>query len=234
MPGMSTRRPDSAWWIRRLERSLSLADYVRIDHFRGLVAYWEVPAGADTAIDGQWVSAPAEGLLSAVKARFPQMPVIAEDLGIITPDVRDIMTKFSLPGMRVLLFTFTDDLPGNPNAPHNIPKNVLLYTGTHDNAPVRGWYEAASTGCGPGAGEAVPRSRVPADDLPEMLLRLAMISVADTVITPVQDLLGLGMEARFNTPGTEKGNWRWRLTEGELTPEVAEHLRTMTTVSNRA
>lgn len=223
-----------SWWIRRLERSLSLVDYVRIDHFRGLVAYWEVPAGADTAINGQWVPAPAGELLSAINARFPQMPVIAEDLGIITPDVRDIMAKYSLPGMRVLLFTFTDDLPGNPNAPHNIPKNVLLYTGTHDNAPVRGWYEVASRDADRERVRQYLGSRVGADDLPEVLLRLAMISVADTVITPVQDLLGLGMEARFNTPGTEKGNWRWRLAESGLTPEVAEHLRTLTIVTNRA
>ncbi len=193
-----------------------------------------MPAGADTAINGQWVPAPAEGLLSAVQAWFPQMPVIAEDLGIITPDVRDIMAKFGLPGMRVLLFTFTDDLAENPHAPHNIPKNVLLYTGTHDNAPVRGWYEAASRDTDRERVRQYLGSRIRADELSEVLLRLAMISVADTVITPLQDLLGLGMEARLNTPGTEKGNWQWRLTDGGLTPEVAEHLRTLTVVSNRA
>jgi 4-alpha-glucanotransferase len=228
------QRTGFTWWIRRLERSLSLVDYVRIDHFRGLIAYWEVPAGADTAMNGQWVPAPAEGLLSAIKARFPEMPVIAEDLGIITPEVRDIMAKFNLPGMRVLLFAFTDDLPGNPNAPHNIPKNVLLYTGTHDNAPLRGWFEVACREADRVRVRQYLGPRTRADDLPETLLRIAMISVADTVITPVQDLLGLGLEARFNTPGTEKGNWRWRLAERRLTPDVVENLCTMTTVSNRA
>jgi 4-alpha-glucanotransferase len=223
-----------AWWLRRLERALSCTDLVRIDHFRGLVAYWEVPAGAETAIGGRWVPSPGEVFMSAVKARFPDMPVIAEDLGIITPDVRELMKKFDLPGMRVLLFTFTDDLPQNPNAPHNIPAHVLLYTGTHDNAPVRGWYEQESTDEGRKRVEQYLGPEVTSRDLPEMLIRLAMISVAKTVILPVQDLLGLGMEARLNTPGTESGNWRWRLSEGQLTPEVADRLRMMTRVYNRA
>jgi 4-alpha-glucanotransferase len=222
------------WWLRRLERALTLTDLVRIDHFRGLVAYWEVPAGAENAIGGKWVPAPGYEFMSAVKARFPHMPVIAEDLGIITPDVRELMQKFDLPGMRVLLFTFSDDLPQNPNAPHNIPAHVFLYTGTHDNAPVRGWYEQESTEEGRQRVAHYLGPEVTSQDLPGLLIRLAMISGAKTTILPVQDILRLGMEARLNTPGTEKGNWRWRLTDGQITPEIADLLRTMTRVYNRA
>jgi 4-alpha-glucanotransferase len=223
-----------AWWLRRLERALALTDLVRIDHFRGLVAYWEVPATAENAIGGRWVTAPGNEFLSAVKARVPDMPVIAEDLGIITPDVRDLMKKFDLPGMRVLLFTFTDDLPQNPNAPHNIPAHVILYTGTHDNAPVRGWYEKESTDESRKRVAQYLGQQVTSRDLPELLIRLAMISAAKTTILPVQDLLALGMEARLNTPGSAIGNWRWRLLDGQITPDVADRLRTMTRIYNRS
>jgi 4-alpha-glucanotransferase len=228
------RKTGFAWWIRRLERALAYADVVRIDHFRGLVAYWEVPAGAENAIGGKWVPAPGEEFMAAVKGRFPEMPVIAEDLGIITPDVRELMQKFDLPGMRVLLFTFTDDLCKNPNAPHNIPRHVLLYTGTHDNAPVRGWYEEFSTDADRQRVVQYLGPQVQAGTLPETLIRLAMISVAETTIIPMQDLLGLGAEARMNTPGSENGNWRWRLIEGQVTSGLADRLRTLTMVYNRA
>jgi 4-alpha-glucanotransferase len=223
-----------SWWLRRLGRALVYTDEVRIDHFRGLVAYWEVPAKSDTAVNGRWVVAPAKEFLSAVRARFPQMPVIAEDLGIITPEVREIMAEFGLPGMRILLFAFTDDLPKNPHAPHNIPKNVLLYTGTHDNAPVRGWYEEEAKDAGRERVRQYLGPEVNSGNLPGLLVRLAMISCADTAIIPVQDLLGLGLEARMNIPGTKEGNWQWRLPDGNLTHEVADRLRTLTMVCNRA
>jgi 4-alpha-glucanotransferase len=227
------RRTGFAWWLRRLERTLVYTDLVRIDHFRGLVAYWEVPAEAETAIAGRWVPAPGKEFLDAVKARFPSMPIIAEDLGIITPDVRDLMKQFDLSGMRVLLFTFTDDLQENPNAPHNIPSHVILYTGTHDNAPVRGWYEEEATEEGRKRVADYLGPEVSARDLPDRLIRLAMISGAETTIFPVQDLLGLGMDARLNTPGTRHGNWRWRLSDNLITPDVADRLRLMTRVYRR-
>jgi 4-alpha-glucanotransferase len=227
------RKTGFAWWLGRLDHALSMVDEVRIDHFRGLVAYWEVPAGAPDATGGKWVPAPAEEFLAEVKKRHPTLPVIAEDLGIITPDVRDIMQRYDLAGMRVLIFAFTDDPRKNPNAPHNIPEHVVLYTGTHDNPPVRGWYGAEATAADR---ERVARylgSRVTGEDLPEVLVRLAMISVAETVIIPVQDLLGLGSDARMNTPGTETGNWRWRVREDGITPEITENLRLMTTQYDR-
>lgn len=227
------RADNFSWWLMRLERSLALTDLVRIDHFRGLVAYWEVPAGAKDASNGRWVRAPATEFLSSVKARFPAMPVIAEDLGIITPDVRGIMKQFCLPGMRVLLFTFTEDPANNPNAPHAIPEDVVLYTGTHDNAPSRGWYETGAT--------EAERQRVreylgddaSGESLPSLLIRLAMISPATTTIIPVQDLLGLGIGARMNTPGTPEGNWRWRLSGTGMGDAIRDRLATMTHVYGR-
>jgi 4-alpha-glucanotransferase len=228
------RHTGFAWWLSRLERALSYTDLVRIDHFRGLVAYWEVPAGAVNAIGGRWVPAPGEELMGVVRARFPHLPVIAEDLGTITLDVRELMHRFNLAGMRVLLFTFTGDLSQNPNAPHNIPEHVLLYTGTHDNAPVRGWYEQESSEADRQRVVQYLGPLISAATLPDALIRLAMISAAETTIIPMQDLLGLGSDARMNTPGSESGNWQWRLQDGQITPEVVERLRTMTRVYNRA
>jgi 4-alpha-glucanotransferase len=221
------------WWIKRVEHNLTLFDLIRIDHFRGLVGYWAVPAGERNAVNGTWVDAPAEDFLNALLKRFPQLPIIAEDLGVITPDVREIMCRFDLPGMKVLLFAFGEDLPTNPYIPHNLPRNCMLYTGTHDNNTARGWFE----------GEATPEIRerlfrylgreVPAEDIPWELIRLAMMSVANTVITPMQDILGLGKEARMNRPATTEGNWRWRLSPELLTPSLAEKLRNMTKLYGR-
>lgn len=223
-----------SWWLARLERALSMTDLVRIDHFRGLLAYWEVPADAETAEGGRWVPAPGREFLAAVKARFPAMPVVAEDLGIITPDVRELMREFNLPGMRVLIFAFTGDPAGNPNAPHNIPRDILLYTGTHDNAPVRGWFTQEATDADRRRVAAYLGLSVHAGTLAETLVRLAMISPAETTIFPVQDILNLGYEARMNTPGTPSGNWRWRLDGGMLTDEIRRQLAVMTEVSGRA
>jgi 4-alpha-glucanotransferase len=226
-------RSGFVWWLARLERALRQTDLVRIDHFRGLAAYWEVAAGAPDATGGRWVPAPGTALLEAAKARFPQMPFIAEDLGIITPDVRDLMHRFGLPGMRVLLFAFTDELQENPHAPHNVPEDVFLYTGTHDNPPVRGWYEACATDADRERVRAYLGRHADGRTLPETLIRLAMISQARSVIIPVQDLIGLGIEARTNTPGRPEGNWRWRLNEEMLTQDVSDCLAGMTRVCNR-
>ncbi len=217
-----------SWWLQRMERNLSLADYVRIDHFRGLVACWEVPAGSRTAMDGKWVEAPAAGLLSALKKRFPCLPVIAEDLGVITPDVREVMRQFRIPGMKVLLFAFEDGFPESPYLPHNVIRDCILYTGTHDNNPVRGWIEGEAT---PAHRDRIRRylgTEVPDNELSRAFIRLAMASVADTVIIPVQDLLNLGAMSRMNRPGTDTGNWKWRLSQGMITGELAGYLRDLT------
>jgi 4-alpha-glucanotransferase len=226
-------KEDFSWWIHRLEHNLSLFDYTRIDHFRGLVAYWEVAAGEKNAINGKWVPAPGEKLLTLMKSRFVDLPIIAEDLGIITPEVSELIDRFSLPGMRVLLFAFTDDPSQSPHAPHNLKKNLILYTGTHDNATTRGWLESEAT-----AGE---RQRLfqylgwecSADQLPTALVRLAMMSVTDTVIIPMQDLLSLGAGSRMNRPGTDAGNWQWRLEKDQMSCLVAQNLGEMTKVYGR-
>jgi 4-alpha-glucanotransferase len=226
-------RTGFSWWIQRIEHALSLVDYTRIDHFRGLVAYWEVPAGADNAMHGRWVPAPGEKLLTLLKNRVVDLPLIAEDLGVITPDVSNLIDRFDLPGMRVLLFAFTDDHSVSPHALHNLKKNCILYTGTHDNAPVRGWLESEAT---PGEKHRLFRyigQEISAEQLPAVLIRLAMMSVADTVIFPLQDILGLGAESRMNRPGTDTGNWRWRLKKDQVSIPVIENLAEMTEVYGR-
>lgn len=218
------RKAGFSWWMLRLERNLALVDYLRIDHFRGLVACWEVPAGSDTAMEGRWVEAPAEELLATAARRFPCLPVIAEDLGVITPDVREVMHRFKIPGMRVLLFAFEDDFPYGPYLPHNIARDSVIYTGTHDNNPVRGWAREEAPG--------VRRDRlrryfghdIPDEELNWELVRTAMATVANTAIIPLQDLLGLGTESRMNRPGINTGNWRWRFSKEMLTQEVRQRL----------
>ncbi|WP_321508531.1 4-alpha-glucanotransferase [uncultured Methanoregula sp.] len=227
-------RTGFSWWMNRFRQNFSLFDLLRIDHFRGLVAYWEVPAGAVDATCGRWVSAPTDSFFRALTEAFPKIPVIAEDLGVITPDVHAVMKKFCLPGMRVLQFAFTDETPDNPHAPHNLSQELVLYTGTHDNPTVREWLVVQATpedkhrlyqylGKDPGP-----------DELPEVFIRMAMMSVAGTVIIPLQDVLGLGAGSRMNIPGTDDGNWRWRVQENLMTEKVAGHLRDMTRVYGRA
>jgi len=223
-----------AWWIRRLQHNIKLFDLIRIDHFRGFVGYWEVPAGEANAINGRWVEAPGEDFFNELLKKFPYLPIIAEDLGVITPDVREAMHRFELPGMKVLVFAFGGDLPTNPYIPHNLPRNCVLYTGTHDNNTVRGWFER----------EATPEIKkrlfhylgreVPADRIHWELIRLAMMSVANMVIVPMQDILGLGEEARMNRPATSQGNWQWQLLPEQLTPSLAERLLKMTELYGRA
>jgi 4-alpha-glucanotransferase len=228
------RQRGYGWWIRRVAHNLKLFDLIRIDHFRGLVGYWVVPAGETNAVNGRWVEAPAEELLNALLRRFPYLPIIAEDLGLITPDVREIMHRFDLPGMKVLLFAFGWDLPTNPYIPHNLPRNCVLYTGTHDNNTTRGWFEREAS---PEIKERLFRylgREVPEEDIHREMIRLAMMSVADMVIIPMQDVLGLGEEARMNRPATTEGNWQWRLLPEESTPFITDMLGGMTELYGRA
>ena len=223
-----------AWWMERIKYNLKLLNMVRIDHFRGLVAYWEVPAGEKNAINGKWVETPAEDFFTALLEQFPDSPIIAEDLGIITPDVIEIMERFGFPGMRVLLFAFGDDLATNPYLPHNHVKNCVLYTGTHDNNTVRGWFKNEAT---PEVKKNIFRylgRKVPAQEIHWELIRLAMMSVADMVILPMQDILGLDEKARMNRPSTLEGNWEWKLLPEQLTPSLTKRLREMTEIYGRA
>ena len=222
------------WWFRRIGHNLILADIVRIDHFRGLVGYWEVPASENTAINGKWIKAPAADFFNKLIKKFSHFPIIAEDLGIITPDVKKIMQHFGFPGMKVLLFAFGEDNPAHPYLPHTYGRNCVVYTGTHDNNTVKGWFENEASV------EARKRlfrylgKELIADEVAWALIRLAMMSVADTVIFPMQDILGLGQEARMNIPATVQGNWQWRLLPEQLSPLAAKKLLEMTDIYGRS
>ncbi len=221
------------WWIRRIAGNLELYDLIRLDHFRGFVAYWAVPAGQSTAEHGQWVAAPVDDFFQTLVTRFPGLPLIAEDLGIITPDVRAVMERFDLPGMRLLIFAFGEELPTHPYAPHNYPRHCVVYTGTHDNNTILGWIRKEISP------EELTRlfgylgREVGEHALHWELIRLAMMSVAETAIIPMQDLLGLGEEARMNRPSTTKGNWEWRFLPRQLTRTVMTRLSLMTHLSGR-
>ncbi|MFZ7127609.1 MAG: 4-alpha-glucanotransferase [Desulfobacterales bacterium] len=221
------------WWIGRMQQHLRLYDLTRIDHFRGLVAYWEVPAGEPTAVNGRWVPAPVEDFLDTLVKRFGALPVIAEDLGTITADVREVIRRYDFPGMRVILFAFGEDFPDNCFLPHHHVPNCVVYTGTHDNNTVRGWFED----------EADQRTKrnlirylgreVQPEKLHWDLIRLAMRSTAETAVVPLQDILGLGSDARMNRPARRRGNWRWRFGWDDLDTETKERLRDVTEACGR-
>lgn len=223
-----------AWWMERIGHNLDLCDLVRIDHFRGFVGYWEVPAHEKTAINGQWIDGPGSRFFKVLLERYPALPIIAEDLGVITPDVEAVMEEFGLPGMKILLFAFGDDLATNPYIPHNLVRNCVAYTGTHDNNTARGWFEHE-------IGE-FERQRVlnylgyevEPENIHWALIRLVMMSVAHMAVFPMQDILGLGREDRMNTPSVIQGNWRWRLLPEMLTDELTKELGTMTELYGRA
>jgi len=222
------------WWIDRFAHNLGLFDYVRVDHFRGFVGYWEVPAGETTAVKGRWVKAPADDFFGALLGRFPGFPLIAEDLGVITPDVREVMARHGIPGMRVLLFAFAEDDPKHPYLPRNYVTTCVAYTGTHDNNTARGWFEH----------EALQEERlrlfrylgreVSSETVALELVRLVMTSVADAAVIPMQDILNLGEEARMNRPAVPHGNWEWRLTSGQISPQLSAVLAAMTQDCGRA
>ncbi len=222
------------WWIQRMLHSLSLYDVVRIDHFRGFLAYWEVAASEETAINGSWVETPADDFFNTMLQRFPELPILAEDLGVITPDVRELMHKFDIPGMKLLIFAFDESLPHNPYAPHNHIKDCVVYTGTHDNNTIRGWFEQeAPDDMKLRFSEYIGRE-VSAEDVHKEFVRLVMMSVANLVIIPIQDVLGLGAEHRMNRPATSDGNWRWRLLPDQITENVTGHLKQLVELYGRS
>jgi len=221
------------WWIRRLQHAARLYDAVRIDHFRGLIAFWEVPAGENTAVNGHWRRVPHQDFFREIRSRCPGLSVIAEDLGDITPDVRQAMSRFGFPGMRVLMFGFDRDDPTYVNLPHNYPPGSVAYTGTHDTNTLRGWLRKDAR---PQELERLFRylGRKPQGaSLQWDCIRLIMLSSANASIFPLQDVLGLGTTARMNRPGTAQGNWRWRLEAGQFDAETVETLGKLTFVYGR-
>jgi 4-alpha-glucanotransferase len=213
-----------AWWIARLRHALQQADLVRIDHFRGFAAYWEVPADASNAIAGKWEPGPGENLFNAFEKAFPHLPIIAEDLGLITPDVLELRDKFKLPGMRVLQFAFGDG-EDNHFLPHHYVENTVAYTGTHDNDTTLGWWNDA-----PHHVKAFAQRYLDSDGLEIQwdMMRALSGSVASIVIFPMQDVLGLSSEHRMNFPGQPTGNWEWLFSWDQIHPEHTQSLADIT------
>lgn len=224
-----------AWWIERLRHALAQYDMVRVDHFRGFEGYWEIPGTDETAAGGRWRKGPGAPFFKQVLNKLGDIPLVAEDLGLITPEVEALRDEFDFPGMRVLQFAFGEDPKAIDYQPHNYVRNCVVYTGTHDNDTTVGWFQSE-------AGESTTRTAAQiAKERKRTLnytgttgtyihwdmIRLALASVADTAIVPMQDVLGLGTEARMNLPGSSTGNWSWRLTSKQLTSEVRDRLGTM-------
>jgi len=226
------RRTGYRWWIDRLRALLAQVDAIRLDHFRGFAAAWHVPAGAPTAKAGQWVPGPGAEFFSVVQKELGTLPLIAEDLGLITPDVYALRDQFHIPGTCVLQFAFDGDSE-NPYLPHNYVPNVVVYTGTHDNNTTRGWFEDLPAPERRIVWEYLERPEGESREAAPALMELAWSSVATLAIAPLQDLLNLGGDARMNVPGCAEGNWRWRCTEDMLSAPAFAWLRDLTKTSNR-
>ena len=218
-----------AWWIERFRATLKQVDLVRLDHFRGFEAYWRIPAGMPTAEVGVWEKGPGADFLTTVQAVLGQLPIIAEDLGIITPEVEALRDGFGLPGMKILQFAF-GGAPEDRFLPHTYDKNCVVYTGTHDNDTTRGWYEAANEQERDFVRRYLGREGT---DIAWDMLRLAWMSVGDLAIAPLQDVLDLDTTARMNLPGTSHGNWAWRYKSGQVTPFVEGRLAELTSLYAR-
>jgi 4-alpha-glucanotransferase len=222
-PAMQHRR--YRWWVDRMRRTFDLFDLARIDHFRGFVAYWAVPASARTAASGRWKRGPGRAVFDAVAASLGTLPLVAEDLGVITPPVERLRDALGLPGMLVLQFGFDPDDPGSPHRFENHIENRVVYTGTHDHDTALGWYSGLSASVRDVVDATFLEHRVGGDDPWWSLIRLAMRSPARVAMVQAQDVLGLGRSARMNDPATASGSWRWRMSDGALTPSLAARLR---------
>jgi 4-alpha-glucanotransferase len=230
-----------AWWIRRMRSAFDLFDLVRVDHFRGFEGFWEVQAGDATAERGRWVPGPGADLFEAITRALGPLPIIAENLGVITPAVEALRERLGYPGMSVLQFAFGTDDRALTFLPHHYTQDLVVYTGTHDNDTTVGWWESAGAGDSTRNQEQVEKEkdyarRYLATDGREMhwtMIRAALASVADTAIIPLQDVLGLGSEARMNLPGRESGNWSFRFSWDQLTPEITARLRELVDLYQR-
>jgi 4-alpha-glucanotransferase len=230
-----------AWWIARMRATLQLVDIVRLDHFRGFAACWEVPGGDKTAERGQWVTVPGRELFNALQAALGRLPIIAEDLGVITPDVERLRDDFDFPGMRILQFAFGGGTE-NRDLPHNYIQNCVVYTGTHDNDTTVGWFSSKA-----GAGSTRDAAQIERErafclkylnsdgrEINWDFIRAVLASVADIALVPLQDVLGLGSEARMNLPASESGNWSWRFRAEDLNEKMSARLKELTALYGRA
>ena len=229
------------WWIARLAATLRMVDLIRLDHFRGFEAYWTVPAGETTAVNGCWIKGPGAAFLEAAQNALGKLPLVAENLGVITPEVEAIRLQFGFPGMSILQFAFGKDPQGPDFRPHNYPRERVAYTGTHDCDTTVGWWTSSGRGESTRTEEDIRKERdytrrylnLDGQEIHWAFIRALMSSVADTVVFPLQDVLGLGTEARMNLPGTPSGNWHWRVKSGALTPALSRQLRELTETYER-
>lgn len=229
------------WWIDRFRSSFELFDLVRLDHFRGFEAYWEVPAGAATAIGGKWVKGPGRKLFEVLLNELGDLPIIAENLGVITPEVEAMQREFGFPGMSILQFAFGNDPQGPSFRPHNYSRALAAYTGVHDNDTTVGWWTSTGVGESTRTAEGIRKEHEFAkaylgfenEPINWVLIRHVLASVAVMAIIPLQDILGLGSEARMNLPGTVSGNWKWRYRSGALTDEMQSRMKMLTQIYDR-
>ncbi|OGV47270.1 MAG: 4-alpha-glucanotransferase [Lentisphaerae bacterium GWF2_57_35] len=235
------RNTGYAWWVARMRKIFEVVDIVRIDHFRGFEQYWEVPAHEKTAIHGHWVDGPKASLFEELNRQLGALPIIAEDLGIITHQVEALRDQFKFPGMRILQFAFGNDDKASTFRPENYPPNCVVYSGTHDNDTTVGWFNSQAGQGSTRSQQEIDRERrtileylrTDGHEIHWDLIELGMRSHANTAVFPMQDIMGLGSNARMNTPGVAGGNWRWRFTWGMLTPAMIERLRYLTRATGR-
>ena len=238
----AVRKDGYRWWIERMRAALALFDVVRLDHFRGFEAFWEVPGNAPTAVNGRWTKGPGAALFDAMTAALGPLPIVAENLGLITPEVETLRERLGFPGMSILQFAFGGENEGKEFRPHNYPRERVVYTGTHDNDTTVGWWNEREGADSTRSAADIARERAFAKryldtDGREMhwtLMRAALASVADTVLIPMQDILGLGSEARMNLPGRQSGNWQFRFTWDQVTPNIKARLRELNMLYERA
>ena len=229
------------WWIERLAAAFAMVDLIRLDHFRGFEAYWAVDAREKTAVNGRWIKGPGAAFLQAAQNALGKLPLVAENLGVITPEVEAIRLQFGFPGMSILQFAFGKDPQAPDFRPHNYPRERVAYTGTHDCDTTAGWWTSSGRGESTRTEEDIKSERdytrrylnLGNQEIHWAFIRALMSSVADTVVFPLQDVLGLGTEARMNLPGTPSGNWRWRFRSGALTAALSRRLREMTETYER-
>jgi 4-alpha-glucanotransferase len=229
------------WWIDRVRASLKLFDLVRLDHFRGFEAYWEIPAGAATAAGGKWVKGPGAEFFRTLQTELKELPFVAENLGVITPEVEGLRKEFGFPGMSLLQFAFGNDPQGPSFRPHNYSRELVAYTGGHDNDTTVGWWTSSGRGESVRTAEDIRKERAFTraylgfrdEPVHWVFIRTVMASVANTAIIPLQDVLGLGSDARMNLPGTISGNWKWRYQSKALTKEITQRLRELTILYDR-
>lgn len=221
------------WWIDRIRKNMELVDLLRLDHFRAFADYWAVPAGNKTAVKGKWKPGPGEAFFKVVEKEFGELPFVAEDLGDISPDVYILRDKFKLPGMKVLQFAFGDTMPESDHIPHNYSQQFVAYTGTHDNNTTRGWYQSEVKAKIRKQIEDYAGCAVTEENVSMVMTKIAYASVADIVIIPLQDILGLDKTARMNIPASTQGNWAWQLTSQRSLKEQENTLKLWTTIYNR-